>query len=75
MQDCKRCTQSLFDGMPQRDVVLWNAMMAGYTQNGLLDEAMVLVYEMQRMGTKPNEFTFASVLQACAILAAVQEIH
>lgn len=50
-------------------------MMAGYTQNGLLDETMVLVYEMQRMGTKPNEFTFASVLQACAILAAVQEIH
>eukprot|EP01018_Ginkgo_biloba_P031910 Gb_25359 [translate_table: standard] len=59
----------LFQKTPERDVVSWNAMIAGYAQNGNHEEALTQFYEMQRKGIQPNQFTFASVLQACANLS------
>ncbi|KAH9328534.1 hypothetical protein KI387_000642 [Taxus chinensis] len=32
--------RELFDKVPQRDVVSWNAMIAGYAQNGFVEEAV-----------------------------------
>eukprot|EP01018_Ginkgo_biloba_P030410 Gb_26158 [translate_table: standard] len=67
-----------FDKMSQRNVVSWNAMIAGYAQNEHANEALKLFSQMQLAGIKPNSFTLASVLPACAHLAAMQpgkEIH
>ncbi|KAH9318564.1 hypothetical protein KI387_020333, partial [Taxus chinensis] len=36
----------LFEKMIQRDAFLWTAMIAGYAQNGLLDEAFSLFNTM-----------------------------
>eukprot|EP01018_Ginkgo_biloba_P011334 Gb_02266 [translate_table: standard] len=63
----------LFQGMPRRDVVSWNAMIAGYAQNGFGEKALTLFQTMQLAGVKPNSKTFASVLQACANLAALEQ--
>eukprot|EP01018_Ginkgo_biloba_P030200 Gb_04419 [translate_table: standard] len=67
-----------FDKMTQRDVVSWNAMIAGYTQNGYYSEALELFSQMKMAAMKPNMVTLASVLPACANLADLlqgKEIH
>eukprot|EP01018_Ginkgo_biloba_P012920 Gb_21941 [translate_table: standard] len=69
---------NLFQEMPERNVVSWTAMIAGFVQNGQGVEALKLFRQMQLAGVKPNPNTFASVLPACAYLAALEqgmEIH
>eukprot|EP01018_Ginkgo_biloba_P033238 Gb_27958 [translate_table: standard] len=56
----------VFDKMCQRDVVSWTAMIAGYNQNGRVNESLRLFNCMQLEGVKPNLVTIASVLPACA---------
>lgn len=38
--------ENLFDKMPQRNTVTWNAMIRGYFQNGLFDKAVCLFNQM-----------------------------
>ncbi|XP_078445189.1 pentatricopeptide repeat-containing protein At2g39620-like [Wolffia australiana] len=55
------------------DTILWNTMMAGYSQNGRCLEAVSLFCEMRRRGNlKPDVVTFVSVLPAVAYLAALR---
>eukprot|EP01018_Ginkgo_biloba_P030286 Gb_21437 [translate_table: standard] len=63
----------LFDKMYKRDVISWNAMIAGYAQNGHANDALTLFHEMQLANLKPNLVTMLSVLPACAHLAALQQ--
>eukprot|EP01018_Ginkgo_biloba_P030201 Gb_04420 [translate_table: standard] len=70
--------RQLFDKMSKRNVVSWNAMIAGYVQNGHDYEALELFCHMQQAGVKPDSVTIGSTLSACAHLAALQqgkEIH
>eukprot|EP01018_Ginkgo_biloba_P022118 Gb_05942 [translate_table: standard] len=62
-----------FTRMSERDIVSWNAMIAGYTQNGHGEEALKLYCQMQWAGMKPNHFTFVGVLTSCASLAALEQ--
>lgn len=63
----------VFDQMPERDVVSWTSMMAGYAQSELGEEALELLCQMQRGGIRPNHFTLASALTACAGQAAMEK--
>eukprot|EP01018_Ginkgo_biloba_P035775 Gb_37473 [translate_table: standard] len=65
--------RQLFDKMPERDAVSWSSMIAGYTRHGNCEEAMKLFSQMRRRGIKPNEFTFGSVLCACANLPILEQ--
>ncbi|KAJ7541880.1 hypothetical protein O6H91_10G080800 [Diphasiastrum complanatum] len=56
----------VFNSMHKRDVVSWNVMIAGYAQQGLGKEALILLEQMQREGTKPNDVTYVSALSACS---------
>eukprot|EP01018_Ginkgo_biloba_P015274 Gb_41648 [translate_table: standard] len=70
--------QLAFDRMPQRNVVSWNAIIAGYAHNGNCNEALKLFQQIQRAGVKPDPVTFVSILPACARLGTLQlgkEIH
>ncbi|KAJ7514799.1 hypothetical protein O6H91_23G059500 [Diphasiastrum complanatum] len=58
--------RQVFNNMHERNVVSWNGMIAGYAQQGLGKEALQLLEQMQREGTKPNESTFVGVLSACS---------
>eukprot|EP01018_Ginkgo_biloba_P011555 Gb_34228 [translate_table: standard] len=64
--------REVFDKMAIRDMVSWTSMIAGYAQNQHGEEALQLFPSMQRAGMKPNEFTFSSVLRACASLFALE---
>eukprot|EP01018_Ginkgo_biloba_P030840 Gb_14956 [translate_table: standard] len=65
--------RQLFDKMSTRDAVSWNAMIAGYAQNGHGNEALTLFQQMQLTNVKPNRATIVSVLPACAQVAALQQ--
>eukprot|EP01018_Ginkgo_biloba_P002504 Gb_20571 [translate_table: standard] len=65
--------RSVFDEMPKRDVCSWTMMIAAYSRHGFAEEALTLFHQMQRTGIQPNQFTFASVLPACADLAALEQ--
>eukprot|EP01018_Ginkgo_biloba_P012014 Gb_13369 [translate_table: standard] len=63
----------LFDILPERNAVSWNAMIAGYTQNDYGEEALKLFCKMQQAGIGPDQVTYASVLRACASLASLEQ--
>ncbi|XP_057834772.1 pentatricopeptide repeat-containing protein At5g39350-like [Cryptomeria japonica] len=65
--------RELFDRVSQRDVISWNAMIAGYAQNGFADKALETFEQMQLEGIKPNSTTFASTLPACAKIGALEQ--
>ncbi|GFZ02323.1 pentatricopeptide repeat (PPR) superfamily protein [Actinidia rufa] len=59
--------RKLFDTMPERDVVTWNSMIAGYSQEGYYEDCKRLYKEMLGLGDlRPNGVTVVIVLQACA---------
>eukprot|EP01018_Ginkgo_biloba_P027163 Gb_22477 [translate_table: standard] len=63
----------VFDQMSQRDVLSWTIMIAAYARHGFAKEALALFCQMPQTGIQPNQFTFASVLPACANLAALEQ--
>jgi pentatricopeptide repeat protein len=46
--------RKVFDIMPTRDMVSWNAMIVGYAQNGYVEEALKCFIHMELQGMKPN---------------------
>ncbi|KAI8025510.1 putative pentatricopeptide repeat-containing protein [Camellia lanceoleosa] len=64
--------RSVFDGMPEKDIVSWSAMIQGYASNGLPKEALDLFYHMQRENLKPDCYTMVGVLSACSKLGALE---
>uniref|UniRef100_A0A0E0AC30 Potassium transporter n=1 Tax=Oryza glumipatula TaxID=40148 RepID=A0A0E0AC30_9ORYZ len=64
--------RKVFDGMPQRSVVAWNAMISGCARGGAEARAVEMFGSMRAEGMRPDQFTFASVLCACARLAALE---
>ncbi|KAJ9559651.1 hypothetical protein OSB04_004811 [Centaurea solstitialis] len=47
--------RQVFDKIPERDVVLWNSMLAAYAQNGHPDDCLVLCGEMAAVGPPPAD--------------------
>ncbi|XP_031371750.1 pentatricopeptide repeat-containing protein At4g21300 isoform X2 [Punica granatum] len=68
----------VFETMPRTDVVLWNAIISGYVQNGMMEQALDLFNEMIDLGIKPDSVTFSSLLPSIAestILELGKEAH
>ncbi|KAD3068960.1 hypothetical protein R6Q59_017047 [Mikania micrantha] len=60
----------VFESMNHKDVVTWNAMVAGHAQNGQLSNALHVFNEMRKSFEKPDAVTVVSLLQACASVGA-----
>ncbi|KAF6172709.1 hypothetical protein GIB67_020371 [Kingdonia uniflora] len=61
-----------------KDQVTWNAMIAGYAQNGETDQAFTVLRQMLEQNEKPNSVTLASILPACNLSGGVtvgKQIH
>jgi pentatricopeptide repeat protein len=65
--------QRVFDGIPARNLVSWNAMIMAYVKCGQDQQALKLYQQMQREGMQPDAFTFVGVLNACAGILALKE--
>lgn len=68
----------MFNRLPDRDVVSWNAMIVAYGHHGYLQESFWLLQMMSEQGIEPNRVTFLCFLKACsshAALAQGKQIH
>ncbi|KAL6840222.1 hypothetical protein ACP4OV_030032 [Aristida adscensionis] len=65
--------QAVFDRIPARNLVNWNALIAGYAQIGCSEKALEAFHTMLGVRIKPDEFTMASVLSACAQLGSLEQ--
>ncbi|PPR93799.1 hypothetical protein GOBAR_AA26881 [Gossypium barbadense] len=68
----------VFEDMPERDSVSFNALINGFAKDGLTEDAITIFLQMQKLGFKPSDFTFAGVLSAAIRLndlAFGQQIH
>ncbi|XP_039125759.1 LOW QUALITY PROTEIN: pentatricopeptide repeat-containing protein At3g46790, chloroplastic-like [Dioscorea cayenensis subsp. rotundata] len=75
---CVDDARQVFDRITERDVVLWNAMIAAYSQNGHPSDALSLCHDMAREGVAPTVATLVTVVSASADVAALprgREIH
>ncbi|CAA7394476.1 unnamed protein product [Spirodela intermedia] len=62
-----------FDGIAGKNVVSWSAMIAGYEQASLPEEALSLFkLMMAEGGVNPNDVTFLSVISAAAAVGATR---
>ncbi|KAK3002789.1 hypothetical protein RJ639_018347 [Escallonia herrerae] len=62
-----------FNGMKDKDVACWNAMIDGYAINGYGNDAIDLFLKMKGCGVNPDESTLLSVLCACSHAGMVAE--
>ncbi|CAA6660025.1 unnamed protein product [Spirodela intermedia] len=68
----------VFELTPQCDIILWSYMIARYAQGNLNEEALELFQCMMYASLVPNQFTFSSILQACANMASLglgEQVH
>lgn len=63
----------VFDGIKDKDSVLYNAMIGGYAIHGFSQHALKLFREMFDVGLQYTSVTFISVLSACANAGLVSE--
>ncbi|KAK8935514.1 Pentatricopeptide repeat-containing protein [Platanthera zijinensis] len=68
MDACK-----FFDEMSEHNVVSYTAMISGYSQHGLVLNALHLFEVMKESGVKPDEVTFVRILSACSHFGLVKE--
>ncbi|XP_043722665.1 pentatricopeptide repeat-containing protein At1g43980, mitochondrial-like [Telopea speciosissima] len=67
--------ESAFYNMPNRDVVSWNSMISGYASKGLVESALRVFSEIQRVGVEPTPFTFSIVMSCVWSSQQAKEIH
>ncbi|KAK9071339.1 hypothetical protein SSX86_009907 [Deinandra increscens subsp. villosa] len=65
----------VFDEMSEKDIVVWNAMLFGYTQISENEIALKLYQELQISFQKPNEYTFVALITAASNLASLHIGH
>lgn len=60
-------SRRIFDSMPERTVISWNAMLMGYSKHGMGREVVEL-FELMREENKvkPNSVTILAVLSGCS---------
>ncbi|CAK8570957.1 unnamed protein product [Lathyrus sativus] len=70
--------QTVFECLPERDVVSCTAIISGYAQLGLDEEALKLFRRLQEEGMQSNYVTYTGVITALSGLAALdlgKQVH
>lgn len=57
-----------FSSIHGKDVVSWNSIIAGYSENGLFEEALTLFGQMISQEFLPNYSTVANILPLCSFM-------
>lgn len=68
----------VFDTMPTRDRISWNAMISGYFENGECWEGFKLFLRMREFSVIPDLITMTSLISACELIGDERlgrEIH
>ncbi|KAL5700771.1 hypothetical protein ACHQM5_026179 [Ranunculus cassubicifolius] len=70
---CVENAIEIFEGIEDKGVSSWNAVIVGLAVNGLVKESLEKFSEMKSCGVAPNEVTFMGVLGACRHVGLVDE--
>ncbi|KAK6941649.1 E motif [Dillenia turbinata] len=70
---CVHSALLAFEGILDKDVKAWNAVISGVAMNGHARKSLELFYKMVGDGIQPNEITFVSILSACTHSKFVEE--
>nr|XP_010931126.1 pentatricopeptide repeat-containing protein At3g12770-like [Elaeis guineensis] len=70
---CIAEARRVFDEMPERNIVSWNAMINAFGLHGQVMDALEWFAMMQLNGMKPNGSTFVSLISACSHAGMVAE--
>ncbi|XP_078161463.1 pentatricopeptide repeat-containing protein At2g17210-like [Carex rostrata] len=65
--------REVFDEMPKRNILTYNAMIGALGMNGRGMESLTLLEEMKSNGLEPNGVTVLTVLSACSHAGLVKE--
>ncbi|CAL1366827.1 unnamed protein product [Linum trigynum] len=68
---CLEDARFLFDYMPERDLVAWNAMISCYSQVGHHEEAMGMYEKMRNENVGLDGFSIVGLLSSCAHVGAL----
>lgn len=63
----------VFEHLNEKSEVTWSSMVAGYVENELYEEALILFQKAQMINLEHNQFMISSALSACAGLAGMIE--
>ncbi|PVH66755.1 hypothetical protein PAHAL_1G338300 [Panicum hallii] len=66
-------TWELFKCLPEKDIVAWTTVIAGYGMHGHARTAILLYDKMVELGVKPNYITMASLLYSCSHAGMIDE--
>ena len=64
--------QKVFDELPQRDIVSWNVLIAGYVEHGLGVQAIKCFRQMDEEGIIADDITYTCILDACAAIMSLE---
>ncbi|VAI07282.1 unnamed protein product [Triticum turgidum subsp. durum] len=59
--------RKVFDETPARDLVVWNALLAGYARHGLPEHALALAVKMRGLGLSPDLVTWNAAVSGFAM--------
>ncbi|EPS73842.1 hypothetical protein M569_00905 [Genlisea aurea] len=62
-----------FERIEEKDIVAWSAMVVAYAQQDNTEGAVKVYQKLVNEGINPNEYTFSSIINACAIQSAATE--
>ncbi|RCV30131.1 hypothetical protein SETIT_6G069400v2 [Setaria italica] len=65
--------RNVFERMPKRNLISWNALIAGYGYHGMGDKAIEMFERLVAEGVVPNHVTFLAVLNACRFSGLVDK--
>ncbi|KAG6576861.1 Pentatricopeptide repeat-containing protein, partial [Cucurbita argyrosperma subsp. sororia] len=66
--------RKVFEELPVKDVVSWNTLITGYSQNGLANEAIDVYHLMNDYSDAvPNQGTWVSILTAYSQIGALKQ--
>ena len=57
--------QEVLEGLRGKDIVSWNALISGFSQEGQYEEALGCFQRMQSEGFSPDAIIFTCLLKAC----------
>ncbi|MCO5574179.1 hypothetical protein L7F22_027961 [Adiantum nelumboides] len=62
---------NVFERLPNRDVVIWCSLIAGYAERGYNMQVLELYEDMQKAAVEPDRVTYIYVLKACGDMSAL----
>ena len=68
----------VFDEMPKRDLVAWNALISCYSKAGMGERSIRLFQQLGKEGIQVDEYTYAIVLNelvSCLLVFEAMQLH